>query len=204
VGVVIANPELVPRDFVPRYAFSRAGRTTYTRKVVVPASSSVRSLADLRGKSISGCDGLGDDGVAVTNRVVDDLTAMANALYGRTDAALVAEGNPLLAERAADLRVVHTTTPEPLPVAAFAPMPAGDRAALDQAFRALPRTALAPVGFTGVARIGAEPRVAAKREILTPAAAALGLRLDRPVALPLRVSVQLPGVEIPEDLFGPR
>jgi tetratricopeptide (TPR) repeat protein/ABC-type phosphate/phosphonate transport system substrate-binding protein len=202
VGVVIANPEFIARDFAPRYAFSHDGRTTYERKVVVPVRSKVKSLADLRGKTISAVDALGDDGVGVTTRVADDLTALANALYGRTDAALVSESNPLLAEHARELRVIHTTAPQPQPVVAFAPMPAADRAALDDALRALPRATLAPLQFTGVVRIG-EPRVAAKREIQTVTAAALGLKLDPPIAVPLRVSVELPRVEIPEDLFGP-
>ncbi|HXA16285.1 MAG TPA: tetratricopeptide repeat protein [Thermoanaerobaculia bacterium] len=203
VGMVIANRELVTREFVPRYTFSRDGRTTYVRKVVVPVSSPAKSLADLRGKTISGVDALGDDGIGVTTRVSDDLTALANALYGRTDAALVSESNPLLAEHASELRVIHTTAPRPQPVIAFASMPAADRAALDDALRALPRTALAPLQFTGIVRIGAEPRVTAKREIQTVPASALGLKLDPPIAVPLRVSVELPRVEIAEDLFGP-
>jgi hypothetical protein len=81
-------------------------------------------------------------------------------------------------------------------------MPAADRAALDEALHALPRATLAPLQFSGVVRIN-EPRIAAKREIQTLPASALGLKLDPPTALPLRVSVELPRVEIPEDLFGP-
>jgi len=203
VGVVIANPEFIARDFAPRYAFSHEGRTTYERKVVVPAKSSAKSLSDLRGKTISGVDVLGDDGVGVTTRVSDDLTALANALYGRTDAALVSESNPLLAEHARDLRVIHTTAPQPLPVIAFAPMPATDRTALDDALRSLPRAAMAPLQFTGVIRLGGAARVATKREIQTVPASSLGLKLDPPFAMPLRVSVEVPKVEIPEDLFGP-
>jgi tetratricopeptide (TPR) repeat protein len=202
IGVIIANPEFIPRDFAPRFAFSREGHTTYLRKVIVPARAATKSLADLHGKTISASEALADDGVAVTTRVADDLTAAANALYGRTDAALVSESNPLLAEHGRDLRVIHTTAPQPLPVIAFAPMPAADRAALDDALRALPRPLLAPLQFSGIVRIN-EPRIAAKREIQTLPASALGLKLDPPIALPLRVSVELPRVEIPEDLFGP-
>jgi tetratricopeptide (TPR) repeat protein len=202
IGVIIANPEFIAHDFAPRFAFSREGHTTYTRKVIVPARSSARSLADLRGKTISASESLGDDGVTVTTRVADDLTAAANALYGRSDAALVSESNPLLAEHAHDLRVIHTTAPQPLPVIAFAAMPAADRSALDDALRALPRPSLAPMQFTGIVRIN-EPRIAAKHEIQTIPSSALGLKLDPPIAMPLRVSVELPRVEIPEDLFGP-
>jgi len=202
IGVIIANPEFIAHDFAPRFAFTREGRTTYERKVVVLTRSSAKSLADLRGKTISGSEAFGDDGVGVTTRVADDLTAAANALYGRTDAALVSESNPLLAEHARDLRIIHTTAPQPLPVIAFAPMPVADRAALDDALRALPRPSFAPLQFSGVVRIN-EPRVATKREILTLPASAIGSKLDLPIALPLRVSVELPRVEIPEDLFGP-
>jgi tetratricopeptide (TPR) repeat protein len=202
IGVIIGNPEFIAHDFAPRFAFSREGHTTYVRKVIVPARSSAKSLADLRGKTISGSEALGDDGVGVTTRVADDLTAAANALYGRTDAALVSESNPLLAEHARDLRVIHTTAPQPLPVIAFAPMPTADRASLDEALRALPRTSLAPLQFSGIVRIN-EPRVATKNEIQTLPASGLGLKLDPPIAVPLRVLVELPRVEIPEDLFGP-
>jgi tetratricopeptide (TPR) repeat protein len=71
-------------DYAPRFAFSREGHTTYARKVVVPARSNAKSLADLRGKTISASEALGDDGISVTTRAADDLTAAANALYGRT------------------------------------------------------------------------------------------------------------------------
>jgi len=202
VGVVIANPEFIAHDFAPRYSFTHDGRATYERKVVVPIRSKVKSLADLRGKTISAVDALGDDGVGVTTRVADDLTALANALYGRTDAALVSESNPLLAEHAQELRVIHTTAPQAQPIVAFAPMPVADRNALDDALRALPRATLAPLQFTSVVRIG-EPRVVAKREIQTVTASSLGLKLDPPIAVPLRISVELPRADIPEDLFGP-
>jgi tetratricopeptide (TPR) repeat protein len=203
VGVVVANPEFLSGEFTPRYAFSHDGRTTYRRVVVVPARSKAKSLADLRGKTISGVEALGDDGVGVTNHVADDLTALANALYGRTEAALVSESNPLLADHAKDLRIVHTTAARQMPVAAFGPMPAAERTALDEAFRSLSRTALTSLQMSSAIRIGAEPRVAVKREIQTLPASALGLKIEPPIALPLRVSVELPRVEIPEDMFGP-
>jgi tetratricopeptide (TPR) repeat protein len=203
VGVIIANPEFIAREFAPRYAFSHDGRTTYRRVVVVPTRSRAKSLADLRGKTISGVDALGDDGVGITAPVADDLTALANALYGRTDAALVSESNPLLARHGKDLRVVHSTSPQPMPVAAFAPMPATERAALDDAFRSLAHSALAPLQISGVTRIGTEPRIVVKHEIQTLPASALGLKLDPPIELPLRVSVEVARVEIPEDMFGP-
>lgn len=45
-------------------------------------------------------------------------------------------------------------------------------------------------------------RVAAKHESLMLPASALGLKLYPPIALPLRVSVELPRIEISEDPFG--
>ncbi|MEA2235442.1 MAG: hypothetical protein QOC81_166 [Thermoanaerobaculia bacterium] len=203
VGVVIANPEFLSGDFAPRYAFSHDGRTMYRRVVVVPARSKAKSLADLRAKTISGVEALGDDGVGVTNHVADDLTALANALYGRTEGALVSESNPLLADHAKELRIIHTTAARQMPVAAFGPMPAAQRIALDEAFRSLSRSALTSLQMSSAVRIGAEPRAAVKREIQTLPASALGLKTEPPIALPLRVSVELPRVEIPEDMFGP-
>jgi tetratricopeptide (TPR) repeat protein len=183
VGIVIANEEFLADGFVPRYQFSRDGRRTYRRVVIVPATSSARSLADLRGKTISAVEALGDAGVGVTARVTDDLTAAANVLYTRTDAALVSEANPLLATRAKDLRIIHTTPPVPLPVVAFAPMPERDRTALDSGFRAV----------ATLSRIAVAPPPMVKRE-LPP--------LPPPPTLALRVAMEAPRIEIPENLFG--
>jgi tetratricopeptide (TPR) repeat protein len=185
VGVVISNEELIPSGFNARYQLTRDGKTTYRRVVVVPAKSAARSLGDLRGKTISAVDALADPGVGVTTRVADDLTAIANALYGKTDAALVSETNPLLSDR---LRVIYTTPPLPMPLVAFAPMPAADRTALDAAFRGIPT----------LARINASAPVAiARRDPLPPRPP------GEPLAtIPLRVAVETPRIDIPENLFG--
>jgi tetratricopeptide (TPR) repeat protein len=209
VGIVISNPEFVRAlggELSSRYQFSSGGRTSYRRVVVVRAGSSAKSLADLRGKSISGVDALGDDGVGVTTAVPDDLTAVANALFGKTEAALVSEANPLLAERGKELRVVHTTAPQPMPVLAFAPMPEHDRSALDDALRGLARPLLAPLQVTSVARIereSAPPRETKRPEITSVTVASLGLRgAGAPPKVGLRLVVDLPRVEIPENLLG--
>lgn len=197
VGVVIANPEFVRTlDFAPRFAFTRAGATTYRRVVVVPAKSGVQTLADLKGKTISAAEGLGEGGVAVTTGVPDDLTAVANALYGKTDAALVNEANPLLAQHAHDLREIHSTTAA-LPVYAFGAMLPADRAALYEGVN--PR-ALAPLQM-GIIRI---VRERPKKELSAISVNALGLpRLaDPPQNLALRLTLELPTVVINEDLFG--
>jgi tetratricopeptide (TPR) repeat protein len=193
VGVVISNPEFVSGDFKPRFQFSRDGRRTYNRVVVVPARSAIRNIGDLRGKTMSVVDILGEMGPAETVRVPDDLTAIANVLYGKTAAALVSEANPLLAQRGADLRVIATSAPQPLPVIAFAPMPEGDRTAIDSLLRGARST------FGTVAQIEREVPQQPKREITYVSVAALGLKpLDPPANLPLRVTADLPRIEIPQ------
>jgi tetratricopeptide (TPR) repeat protein len=183
IGIIIANQEFLAGGFAPRYQFSRDGRRTYRRVVIVQAGSDAKSLADLRGKTISAVEALGDAGVPVTAHVIDDLTAAANVLYARTDAALVSENNSLLADRAKDLRVIHTTLPLPLPVVAFAPMPERDRTALDGGLRSV----------ATLSRIATAPPPVAKRE-LPP--------LPPPPTLALRVAMEAPRIEIPENLFG--
>lgn len=193
VGVVIANPDFARSvDYTPKLAFTLDGTTSYKRVVVVPVASRAKSLADLKGKSISAAEGLGDGGVAITTRVPDDLTALANALYGKTDAALVNEMNPLLTQHARELRILHTTTGA-LPVFAFGPMPPDDRKALYDN----PRGALR----MNVTRL---ERERPKRELAPITVAALGLpRLaDPPQNIALRLSVELAPVTINEDLFG--
>jgi tetratricopeptide (TPR) repeat protein len=193
VGVVIANPDFARAvEYTPKLALTRDGSTSYKRVVVVGPKSSAKSLADLTGKTISAAEGLGDGGVAVTTRVPDDLTAAANALYGKTDAALVNEMNPLLAQHAKELRVVHTTAGA-LPVYAFGAMPAEERSALYQSARG--------VMNLGVMRL---ERERPKRELSPITVAALGLpRLpDPPQNIALRLSVEIAPVTLNEDLFG--
>ncbi|MBV9494695.1 MAG: tetratricopeptide repeat protein [Acidobacteria bacterium] len=158
VGVVLANRELVETfDLDPRFQLTRGGSRYYRRIVVVPLRSAIRSLDDLRGHTVSAVDLLRDAGAGNVVRVPDDLTAAANVLFGRTDAAVVAEANPLVAQHAGELRAITTLPAAPLPVVAFAPMLPGDRAALDGA---LPRARL--LGY-GVSRIETETPVAPPR-----------------------------------------
>jgi len=207
VGVVIANPEFVSQlggDLAARFQFSRNGSTSYRRVVVVSNNNPAKALADLKGKTLSATDSLPDSTIekTFTNvfRTPDDLSAAANALYGKSDAALVSEVNPMIAR---GLRVVHTTGSLPLPVIAFAPMPESDRASLDSSLRNLGGR---PPIFTSLAAIERErPRPEVKPiEIATVSASALGLRrtAEPPPQVPLRVSVEMPPVQIAEDLFG--
>ncbi len=201
IGLVLSNPEFIATlgsDLTSRFQFSREGRQTYLRVIVVPEKSSVRALNDLRGRTVSGIDVLHDAGAGTPVHVSDDLTAIANALYGKTDAAFVSEANPLLAQHASELRAVYSSTPLPLPVVAFAPMPEADRKALTDAIRGLPnaRSLLAPLQVDALAPIERETR---RVEIVTAPASALGLRPpDPPASVPLRVALELPRIEIPE------
>jgi tetratricopeptide (TPR) repeat protein len=201
IGLVLSNPEFIATlggELSSRFQFSREGRRTYQRVIVVPENSSVRSLNDLRGRTVSGVDVLPDAGVGTPVHVSDDLTAIANALYGQTDAAFVSEANPLLAQHARELRTVYSSTPLPLPVVAFAPMPEADRKALTDAIRGLSnaRSLLAPLQMTALASID---RPEMKHEIATVQAGALGLRPPEPPAsVALRVAIELPRIEIPE------
>jgi tetratricopeptide (TPR) repeat protein len=205
VGIVIASPDFARNvELTPKFQFTHSGGTSYRRVVVVPTRSNARSLADLKSRTISAVEGLGDAGVTVTTHVPDDLTALANALYGKTDAALVNEDNPLLAQHTRELRVIHTTAPAPLPVFAFGAMPAADRAALYDAAPATAARALAPLQMAGVTRLDRPAEPARKRELAPLIAANLGLPRppDPPQNLALRAAVNVPAVAINEDLFG--
>jgi len=193
VGIVVSNAEMLPGDLTPHFQLTNGGKQSYRRVVVVPAKSAIKSLDDLRGHTVSSVDALRDLGSGTTVRVTDDFTAVANALYGRSDAAYVSEANALLAQRARDLRVIHTSGPQPMPMIAFAPMPLADRTALDNA--------LANTG--SLARIERETtrRPEAKKiEIATVPPSALGLRMPgEPPSVALRVRVELPRTTIPEE-----
>ncbi|HEV7921385.1 MAG TPA: tetratricopeptide repeat protein [Thermoanaerobaculia bacterium] len=188
VGMVIANRELTEAvDVTPRFQLTRGGSRTYRRVVVVPLRSPVRSPDDLRGRTVSAVDLLRDAGAGTVVRVPDDLTAAANVLFGKTDAAVVAEANPLVAQHAGELRAVATLPAAQLPVVAYAPLTAGDRTALDNA---LPRARL--LGYSLV-RIEAEPRVAPRVEL-----PAITLRMPEPLRnVPLRFEAE--SVQIPEE-----
>ena len=208
VGVVVANPDFVSQlggDLTTRFQFARNGSTSYRRVVVVPAGSAAKSLADLRGRTLSTADTLPDSTIeknfANVFRTPDDQAAAANALYGKSDAALVSEANPMIAR---GLRAVHTTGSEPLPVIAFAPMPEADRTGLVDALRNLGGR---PPLFTSLAAIEREPRPrpeAKPIEVATVTVSALGLRApgEPPQRVPLRLGVEMPAVQIPEELFG--
>ena len=206
VGVVISNPEFVGQlggDLTPKFQFARNGSTSYRRVVAVANNNPAKSFEDLRGKTLSTIDSLRDSAIeknfANVFRTPDDLAAAANALYGKSDAALISEANPMIAR---GLRVVHTTGALPMPVIAFAPMPESDRTSLESSFRTLGGR---PPLFTSLASLDRErPRPEVKAiEVATVSTSALGLRRpEPPQQLPLRVNDQLPVVQISEEMFG--
>ena len=195
VGMLIANSEFVSPGLTPRFQFARGGKATYERVVVVQTRSHFRSLNDLRGQTMSIADVLSDVGDAEVVRVPDDLTAIANVLFGKSAAALISEANPLLAQRRSDLRVIATTSPHPLPFVSFAAMPESDRTLLDARLR----SARSVLGI--LVPVARAQREEPKREVVPIAASALSLRMpERPARVALRVSVELPKIEIPHPL----
>jgi tetratricopeptide (TPR) repeat protein len=212
VGIVVANTEFIGElnGFTPKFQFVREGSRSYRRVIVVPAASSIRSLADLRGKSVSVVEGLRDATTGTGANAVgvpDDLIAAANALYGKTDAAVVSEANPLLAQNASRLRIIHTTGAYGLPVVAFGAMPSADREALMTTFRSSGAgRALSTMQISGLSALERETRdrpqpKAIELTALSPAALGLTQTAGPPASVTYRVSLQLPAVAIPDDLF---
>ena len=129
----------LPRSvrILPLYRFTRDGRDT-ARKIIVAREAGVKSLRDLRGRRLAVAYGSGRGASAFLARVVfcgeiapekwfgalvhesDDLSAIASVLFGRADAALVSEGNPLVASHLGDdLHEVFTSGPVSLPIIAI-------------------------------------------------------------------------------------
>jgi len=203
VGVVIANPEFVSElsaDLTPRFQFAREGRTSYKRVVIVPASSAIK---DLRGRTMSIAEGLRDGSGTGARAVLatDDDAAVANVLFGKSDAAFVSEANPLLAQNAGKLRVVSSAS-APMPVIAFAPLLPADREALQPVIRSAART-LAPLQISGIAEIETDRPAPRKIEITPIPAPSLGLIAPTPPPsrLALRANVALPQVTINEEMY---
>ena len=202
IGVIIANPEFIAHDFAPRFAFSRDGQTTYVRKVIVPARSSAKSLADLRGKTISGSEALGDDGVAVTRA----SPTTSPPPRTRCTAAPTPRSSPNRIRCSPSTRAICASSTPPhrsrcrSSRSRRCPPPIAPRSTTRCARSRARRSRRCSSAASSASTSRASPRSAKSRR--SPSSA-LGLKLDPPIALPLRVSVELPRVEIPEDLFGP-
>jgi ABC-type phosphate/phosphonate transport system substrate-binding protein len=146
---------------VPTSRLVRAGKETHRKIVVVgTGDASVQSIADLKGRSLSlalaGGEGVARflsravfDGAVVPEswfgkvlREADEFTATANVLFGKSDAALVSEDNPLAASHVGkDLRIVYTSPALSLPVLACraGALSPPQQAALEAALEALGR-----------------------------------------------------------------
>ena len=152
-------------------------------------------------------EGLRDVGgsTATITPATDDLTAIANVLTGKSDAALVSEANVLLAQNRGRLRVIYTSGATPLPVIAFAPLPQADRDALINALRSMRETrALAPLQMTGLAALEREPRPVAKKiEVVnvTPRDLGIPASLAPPPSIGLRATIPLASAAIVEEMF---
>jgi hypothetical protein len=135
----------LPEGYEAAHRFVRRGRETAKKIVVVKKDSGLDTLASLKGRSLTTTLGTTEpvmrflaesifrseidprrwfSGIA---RETDDFTAIAAVLYGRTDAALVSEDNPLLANHLdKELSSIYASPPVSLPVlavhqGAFAP-----------------------------------------------------------------------------------
>lgn len=206
VELLLCDAALVPslpEELEPIAIFVRGGKKTYRRLLVVGAGSEGKTrLAELRGKSVAFVESGGSDayfGQAVFGGLLqpkeffgklvpssDEIAAIGEVLFGQTDAALVADFNPLLVSRAKDLRVVFTSDELPLPVLAVrADLEAERKRALATALAELGRSAVGREIFTELGLDGLEPvpereRLALRQE---PAPAAKRFELA-PAALP--------------------
>lgn len=214
VAVAVAPPEFLAEaapELVPVLRFSRDGRDTYRRIVVVRSNDPAKSLGDLRGRSISAIQPAestnraalrGESGLRIVE-TPDDLAAAANALYGTTDAALVSEVNPLAAAHIGkELRVVYTTPPLPLPVVAIRPnaFTPREREAVEQALLDAGH-ALSSLQISGFERFEM-PKPIEEKKVEFVAVPADAVDLPAPNTAKLGTSalltVEIPDVVVPE------
>ncbi len=130
----------LPEGYEVDHRFVRRGRETGRKMVIVKKGSGLESLASLKGRSLTMTLGTSEPVMRFLAESVfrseidpkhwfggivqetDDFTAIAAVLYGRTDAALVAEDNPLLASHLEkDLASIYASPPLSLPVIAVRP-----------------------------------------------------------------------------------
>ena len=146
-------------DVVPTFRFVRSGRETRRKIVVVRNNDRATSLAGLRGRAIATAMGSGRGSSAYLARVIfggeidpqrwfsrvvhepDDFTAATNVMFGRVDAAIVSDDNPLvISNLSKGLREVYASRPVSLPVVAIrSSLPEAQRTAIEQALASLQR-----------------------------------------------------------------
>ena len=173
---------------LPLYRFTRDGRET-VRKIIVVRDPAVKSIRELRGKRLAVAYGSGRGASAFLAQAVfggeiapdkwfgalvhesDDLSATASVLFDRADAALVSEGNPLVASHLGkDLHQVFTSAPISLPLIAIregalneVQQSAVRRALADMSANAEGQKILANLGLDGLRTISEADRLAVLR-----------------------------------------
>jgi len=230
----------LPDDYEAAHRFVRRGQETGRKIIVVKKDSGLESLASLRGRSLTMTLATSEPVMRFLAESVfrseidpkhwfggivqetDDFTAIAAVLYGRTDAALVAEDNPLLANHLdKDLSSIYSSPAVSLPViavrpGAFAP---GQLSALSSALDTLAsraeaepiRAVLAIDGFRRVeegsrraADLLAGSSVRRDLEVAIPPSPLPPLPAEFPPlppgAVPFVVGVELGEVPIPPEL----
>ncbi len=227
----------------PYRRFSRQGAPTYRRLVVVRSDrDELQKLVDLRDLSLAVVETTASAGVAFLHRQVfegaiepgswfgtiapvdDDFAATASVLYGQTDAALIAEYNPLLTQHlGGELRVVYESPPLSLPVLSLRASVFGTelRRALDRALEGIaedPRagSALADLGIDGFTAVSGRSSLLAEISSSPQKAFEIALPQDgtvtleppptlAPEQLPWTLAVELPELELdPASIEGPR
>ena len=228
-------------NMTPAWRSLREGRATFKKVLVVPTGSSAQRLGDLQGNSLvvveavpgGGAEDLGrqvfegeiDPSLwfASIDSVADDFTAIANVLYGQTDAALVAEYNPLLARHLGkDLRILYESPPLSLPVLSLlgAPLNTTQQTALSEALaeakgQQAVRTALETLGWEGFAPLspgdlqgGGPSQQGSGLSLSLAVPGARALEIDEPPpapvagALPFALAVELPELPLDPEALG--
>ena len=220
----------------PIFRVLRAGAPTRRRLLVVKSEARIESLPDLEGKSLSYVESAVASDVPFLERRVfsghldlstwfgqlvpesTDFSATAAVLYGKTDAAFVAEDNPLLARHLGEeLRVVFESPPLSLPLLSSGPsgLEEAELRKLGEALAELGGGGIggdvvAALGWDGFESLSAAERRAAARlpapegkrlEIAFPAGE-LELEppaLPAPAALPFVVAIELPDLPLDPD-----
>jgi ABC-type phosphate/phosphonate transport system substrate-binding protein len=241
VAIVVCDAGFLldlPDGFEVDHRVVRGGKETQRKIVVVKTDSGLSSLAELRGRSLTVAlastpaaarfltDNVFRDEIdpsqwfSAIAHETDDFTAVAAVLYGRTDAALISDDNPLVKTHLGkELSQVYASGPLSLSVvavrpSAFAP---GQREALDRSLDNLGsraeaepvRTILALDGFhriEGSRRIADLLGTASERrelEVAIPAPVKVdpgALAPLSPGLVPFVVGVELGEVTIPQEL----
>jgi len=227
-------------EMAPTWRTLRQGRSTFRKLLVVKSDAAVGKLGDLEGKTLSVVESAAGGGTASLAAqvfegeldpatwfgglqvVTNDFEAVTNVLYGQTDAALVAEYNPLLVRHLGKgLRVVFESPPLSLPVLSIhgVTFDSVQLIALEQALADIKgdpsaRQALETLGWEGFVALSSRdlallrnPRATERKEfeIAVPRRGLEGLAaLPPPRAedLPFALAVELPDLPLDPEGLG--